>query len=145
MQGLTLLEVLAALGILVIVSAVIATVFLSSLSGNSGARKRTYASQLLNGTAARVTQHVLTVPTETTTYLAFNASSSSTPVSEIPTDCATYLSSNPSHYCVSASNDGTFNPSVGGTALLTSAQEVYSLQVCWQESGVKCVATKALY
>lgn len=145
MQGLTLVEVLVALGILAIIGSVIVSAFLSSLTGNNNSRKRTYAAQLLNTASARVTQHSLTVSSGETTYLAFNASSTSTALSATVTNCTEYLNVNASNYCVSASNNGTFNPTLNSVALLTTPQEVYSLKACWKESEVKCLETKALY
>ncbi|MCP2014242.1 type II secretory pathway pseudopilin PulG [Deinococcus sp. HSC-46F16] len=148
--GLTLVEVLVALLVLMIVMTAVMNVYLSALFTNSGAATRTRVTQIMSSVTDRVTQHVLTVAEGESTVLVFQPGTPPTQLTlaSAPSSCASYLLSEAgrAHHCVTVRNSGSFNPSVGGTALLGTAVRTYLTQACWNERGtVRCVEATTIY
>lgn len=148
-MGLTLVEILVALLVLGLITAVLSTVFVSSLQTNASADRRTRASQLMNAISQQVAQNTVIVTEAETLYLAYPPQSSTAPlaVSNTITSCNTYLSvaANRGNFCVSVANTETFNPSTPSGPLLNTAARLYTIQINWYERGVTHnLATKTL-
>lgn len=147
--GLTLVEILFALLILGILTAVLSTVFVSSLQSNAAADRRTRASQLMTAVSQQVAQNTIVVAQDQTRYLAYTPQSNTASLadSDTITSCDTYLSvtDNQGNFCVKVSNTETFNPNTSSGPLLSTAARLYTIQVNWSERGVtRNLATKTL-
>lgn len=147
--GLTLVEILFALLILGILTAVLSTVFVSSLQSNAAADQRTRASQLMTAVSQQVAQNTIVVAQDQTRYLAYTPQSNTAFLadSNTITSCDTYLSvaDNQGNFCVKVSNTETFNPNTSSGPLLSTAARLYTIQVNWSERGVtRNLATKTL-
>jgi Tfp pilus assembly protein PilV len=138
-RGLTIIEVLVALVILMIVIAAVAGVFTSSFHANSKALYSTQASQVLSGLAAQVTQHQIFVSGGADPdIIVYEPGPSPQPVavSPAPTDCATFVQADHKHFCATVTNAGGFNPQVsGGAYLLLNPMSHYNIKVCWTMGG----------
>ncbi|MEW6421121.1 MAG: hypothetical protein AB1511_05275 [Deinococcota bacterium] len=148
--GLTIVEVLVALLILMVVMAATMNVYISTMVTNSGAAYRTRVTQVLSTVTDRVTQHILTLPEGGSEILVFQPGTPPTQVTPTGplTSCGAYLTANAgqTHYCVTVRNNGSFNPTVGGVSLLGGAVRTYNTQACWNERGmVRCIEATTIY
>lgn len=147
-RGLTIVEVLVALVILMIVIAAVAGVFTSSFRANSKALYVTQASQVLSGLAAQVTQHQISLSGGSSQVVVYDPGPSPQPDGNLtPTDCVAFVQTDHQHFCATVTNSGSFNPQVsGGASLLSQSMSTYGIEVCWtMGGGNSCADADTIY
>ncbi|MDR6218968.1 prepilin-type N-terminal cleavage/methylation domain-containing protein [Deinococcus soli (ex Cha et al. 2016)] len=145
-QGLTLIEVMIALGMLALISAAALTAYLSSAQGNQAAALSTRATQLIAAVAGQVNQHALTLAVGASEVRYYSPASFTTPLSAPTSGSNCALAVDSLNYCVVISNTMQFNPTQGGVNVLSTPAELYTIRACWRKRGaLTCAEADTIY
>lgn len=148
-RGFTIVEVVVALAILMIVIAAVAGVYVSGFHSNNKALMSTQASQVLSGLAAQITQHQISLDSDSAPdIVVYSQGPSPQPVTvdPAPTECSEFLQTDHQHFCATVTNTGSFDPQVSGGSLLSQAMSHYHIHVCWTiGGGMSCADADTLY
>ncbi|XOB98008.1 type IV pilus modification PilV family protein [Deinococcota bacterium DY0809b] len=134
-RGFSLVELLVALSILVVVTAVLATALVNSMRNTRNAGQRSEAVQLLNYAGRRLVSGDLAVlpsPSVTTRKWGYGELAGA-----FPELSSQGRFTNPNLYSLEIKTGGTVG--VGGSTLT-----MYTLKVCWQSEKEYCVTAETI-
>jgi|GEM_PF-6613596 type II secretory pathway pseudopilin PulG len=136
-QGLTLIEVLLAVLILLFVSLAVFGVFTGGFRGNAVSQEAVQASEVLSTLTAQIAQHTIGGGNFTQAIYVYQPGPSPTPLSPNPppSSCSSFLQQHPGDYCATVTNEGNVTLASG------LQQQLYEVQACWKTlatGGMSC-------
>lgn len=145
-HGLTLIEVLVALVLLLILITAASVSYISNLQGNQTAALSTRAAQLISGLTAQVNQHTITLAQGESEVRFYTPTDFTTPVTAPVAGSTCTLPADSRNYCVIITNGAQYNPVQGSTAVLGSPADLYTIRTCWRNRGATtCAEADTIY